>query len=228
MWPRVLLEVARRGPAKVLLLASAAGWISMAWLAGGDQLAHPASHSPGHFAAIWLAMLLAMAPLLLVREIGRLWRAGLRRLRVLTIAWFVCGYVGVWMFAGVALSALSGWVTLSIERIAVAATLIVLWHCSPVRQRCLNACHRVPSLRVFGAAAQLDALRYGGTTGCYCAATCGVVMLLALLVKEHHLIVMGVAAVVTTLERHLPARRPRWQLPVLRGRSLDWPDMTVA
>jgi len=53
-------------------------------------------------------------------------------------------------------------------------------------------------------------------------------MLLALLVKEHHLVVMGVVAVVTTLERHLPARRPRWQLPVLRGRSPDWPDMTVA
>ena len=227
MRPRALLTVALRGPGKGLLLASATGWIAMAWLLTGDRLSH-AAHVPGHFTAVWLAMVIAMAPPLLLREIGQLWRTSLRRLRPLTIAWFLCGYVGIWMVAGVALSTLSGWVTVSSDRIAAAVTLVVLWHCSPARQRCLNACHRVPTLRVFGTAAQVDSLRYGVSTGCYCAATCGLIMLLVLLMKDHHLIVMAMAAAVMTLERHLPARRPGWQLPILRGRAPDWPDMSSA
>ena len=240
-----LLTVALRGPGKVLLPASAAGWIALAWLLSGDRLAHsavrlthgdhavvatasPMSHSLGHFMAMWLAMVLAMAPPLLLREIGRLWRASLRRLRPVTIAWFLTGYVGIWMLAGVALAPLLGWVTVSSARIVLAVALIALWHCSPARQRCLNACHRVPTLRVFGTAAQLDSLRYGVATGCYCAATCSLVMLLVLLVKDYHLIGMAVTAAVATLERHLPARRPGWQLPLLRGRPPDWPDTALA
>ncbi len=197
----------------------------MAWLLTGDRLAH--SHSPRDFTAMWLAMTLAMAPPLLLREIGLLWRTSLRRMRHLTIAWFLCGYVGIWLLAGLALVMLSGWVTGSSERIAVAVALVAIWHCSPARQRCLNACHRVPPLRVFGTAAQWDSLRYGISTGCFCAAACGLAMLLVLLANDHHLVAMAVVAAATTLERHLPARRPRWQIPVRRGRSTDWPDMPV-
>jgi predicted metal-binding membrane protein len=185
-------------------------------------------HSPVHYTAMWSAMILAMAPPLLLREVGRLWRASLRRLRHLTLASFLCGYVGIWVLAGVALSTLSEWVSGRAERIAVSIALVVLWHCSPARQRCLNACHRVPTLRVFGTAALWDSLRYGLSTGCYCVAACGLLMLLVVLVKDYHLAVMAVATAVTTIERYLPARRPVWRLPVLRGRSPDWPDMPVA
>jgi predicted metal-binding membrane protein len=237
--------VAFRGPGKGLLLASAAGWIAMTWLLARDwpmraamtpghaghhlaSTATPMSHVPGHFTALWLAMIVAMAPPLLLREIGRLWRTSLRRLRRLTLASFVCGYVGIWLLAGLALSTLLGWVTGSAVRIGGALVLVALWHCSPARQRCLNACHRVPTLRVFGTAAQFDALRYGTSTGCYCAATCSLLMLLALLMTDYHLAAMTVTAVVTTLERYVPARRPGWRLPILRGRSPDWPDVAVA
>jgi len=241
MWPRALLKVALREPGKVLLVVSALGWIAMAWLLTGERLPHAAltlhgehgaaaiaTHMPGHFTAVWLAMVIAMAPPLLLREVGHLWRTSLRRLRPLTIAWFVCGYVGIWMIAGVVVSALCNWVTVSSARIALAVAVIVLWHCSPARQRCLNACHRLPTLRVFGTAAQLDSLRFGLATGCYCAATCGLVMLLVLLVKDHHLIVMAAAAAMTTFERHLPARRPGWQLPMVLRQSPDWPNLAVA
>ena len=216
MWPRALVTVALRGPGKGLWLASAAGWIALAWLLTGAGLPHsdvaighgehaatatatPLSHLPRHFWAMWLAMILAMAPPLLLSEIGRLWRTSLRRLRHLTVAWFLCGYAGIWLLAGVALSVLFGWITVSSERIAVAVALAVIWHCSPARQRCLNACHRVPTLRVFGTAAQLDSLRYGASTGCYCAATCGFLMLLPLLVNDYHLAVMALAAAAITL-----------------------------
>jgi hypothetical protein len=244
VFPRALLTVALRGPGKVLLAASAVGWTAMTWLLTGDHLPRvtamsgngehgvaaavmPMSHAPGDSTALWLCMIVAMAPPLLLREIGRLWRTGLRRLRHLTIAWFLCGYVGIWLLAGVALSMLSGWVTVSSARIAVAVALVVLWHCSPARQRCLNACHRVPTLRVFGTAAQLDALRYGVLTGCYCSAACGLVMLLVLLARDHHLAFMALAGAASTLERYLPARPPAWQLPLVRGRAPDWRDMAV-
>jgi predicted metal-binding membrane protein len=240
-----LLKVALRGPGKGLLLASAAGWIATAWLLTSDRQPHsaltlghaghavgameiPMFHSPTDFTAMWLLMLLAMAPPLLLREIGHLWRTSLRRMRYLTIGWFLCGYVGTWLLAGIVVSALVVWATGSSERIAIAVAMGVLWLCSPARQRCLNACHRVPTLRVFGAAAQVDSLRYGIATGCYCAAACSLIMLLVLLMNDYHLAVMAVTAAVTTLERHLPARRPRWRLPVLRGRLLDWPNLAVA
>jgi predicted metal-binding membrane protein len=200
------MTVAMRGPGKALVLASAAGWMALAWLLSGDRL----SHSTGHFTTMWLAMILAMAPPLLLREIGRLWRASLHRLRPLTIAWFLCGYIGIWLLAGVVLAVLAGRVAVSSERITLAVALTALWLCSPARQRCLNACHRVPTLRVFGAAAQWDSLRYGVATGCYCTAACGLVMLLVLLPKDHHLVAMAMAAAVMTLERYAPARRPGW------------------
>ena len=159
MWTRALLTVALRGPGKGLVLASAGGWIVMAWLITGDRFSHSAvsghSHAvsamatsmfdrPNHFMAVWMAMILAMSPPLLLREIGRLWRTSLRRLRHLTIGWFVFGYVCVWLVAGIVLSTVFGWVTVSFWRIGVAVALIALWHCSPTRQRCLNACHRRP------------------------------------------------------------------------------------
>ena len=245
MWPRAVLTVALRGPGKALLLASAAGWIAMAWLLAGDRLPYSAEamshgehvaastasrlfHASGHFTAMWLAMILAMAPPLLLREIGRLWRTSLRRLRHVTLAWFACGYVGLWLLVGVALTVLAGWLTVSSERIAAAVALVALWHCSPARQRCLNACHRVPTLRVFGTAAQWDSLRYGVSTGWYCAGACGLAMLLVLLAKDHHLLGMALVAAVATFERHLPARRPGWRLPIVRGRSPEWPSMPVA
>jgi hypothetical protein len=218
VWPRAVLTVALRGAGKYLLLASGIGWIVMGWLVEtrGDHAFHSAR------AAIWLAMILAMAPPLLLREIGHLWRASLRRRRRLTIATFLCGYVGTWLIAGIVLSALSGWFTGGAASVAVAAALVGLWHCSPARQRRLNACHRVAPLRVFGVAALWDSLRYGISTGGACAAACGPIMLLALLVTDHHLFAMAVASVAITIERHAPARRPRWKLPLQPSRSLDW------
>jgi hypothetical protein len=239
MWPRALLTVALRGPGKVLWVASAVGWIAMAVLLTGDPVGHTALGHSGHtlglsapeslvggVAAVWVVMILAMSPPLLLREIGRLWRASRRRLRHLTIVWFVCGYLGVWLLSGASISTLAGWVTGEPGRVVFAVAVVALWQCSPVRQRCLNACHRVPTLRVFGAAAQWDSLRYGASTGAVCAAVCGPLMLLALLATDYHFAAMALAAGVATIERHLPAKRPRWHLPFVRD-PLDWPDMAV-
>jgi predicted metal-binding membrane protein len=239
MWPRAVAAIAWRGPGKVLLLASAAGWVALALLLSGDGLTDsppaighrvhsalsataPMSHSIPPFTAMWLAMILAMAPPLLLREVRRLWRSSLYRTRHLTLATFVCGYVGIWLLVGLALVLLSGWVMLSAARVVVAVAIVLIWHASPARQRCLNACHRVPSLRVFGGVAQWDALRYGVSTGGYCTGACGLAMLLVLLATDHHLAAMAVVSAVAIYERHLPARRPAWRLPLARRRSAEW------
>lgn len=224
MWPRALLTVALRAPAPALLFTSVAGWMTLAWLLADDG--H--DHSPSRFATIWIVMIGAMAPPLLVREVGRLWRASLRRLRHVTVVSFICGYVGVWLLAGVPLALLSGWFSASAERVALAAVLVALWHCTPARQRWLNACHRAPTLRVFGMPALGDSLRYGVATGSACVATCGPAMLLVLLVGRHHLGAMTIAMLWVTVERYAPPRRPRWRMPFLADRSFDWPDLAVA
>ena len=177
---------------------------------------------------MWLAMILAMAPPLLLREIGRLWRASLHRSRHLVVAAFLSGYVAIWLVAGVVFGMLAGWLAVSVDRIIFAVACAVVWHGSPARQRCLNACHRVPTLRVFGMPAQWDSLRYGASTGWYCAGACGLAMLLVLLAADAHLAAMAVVTVVATVERYLPARRPCWRLPLVRGRSADWPQMPAA
>jgi predicted metal-binding membrane protein len=229
MWMGALLRVAVRGPAKGLLLASAIGWLAMAWLLDGHELPHSHAVSLSSNTLVWLAMILAMGPLLLLREVGFVWRTSLRRLRPLTVASFLSGYVAAWLLAGIAVSLLLEWLTAGSVRIAVAVSLALLWQCSPARQRCLNACHRLPSLRVFGTAACRDSLRYGVSTGRYCAAACGPLMLVVLLANGYHLPLMGIAAVVTTVERHLPARRPAWHSGFRRREqpARSWPGLTA-
>ena len=225
-WIRAVLTVALRGPGPALLLVSAGGWVAMASLLSGHGPSHSAvASSSAPSMGLWMIMIVAMGPPLMVREVGRVWCASLRRLRHLTTAWFVCGYMGVWLLVGFALAILAEWVAGSPTRIAGTVVLVALWQCSPARQRCLNACHRIKTLRAFGTAALWDSLSYGVASARYCASTCGLVMLLVLLVKEHHLAAMAVAAALTTFERYLPPRRPRWRLPVLRAPSLDWPEL---
>lgn len=223
MWWRALLTAALRAPGPALLLTSAVGWVVLVALLTGEG--H--NHSSSRVATIWASMIVAMAPPLLVREVGRLWRASLRRTRRLTMVSFICGYLGVWLLAGVPLSALSAWFSTTTDRVVVAFVLVALWQCAPARQRWLNACHRLPTLRVFGSRALGDSLRYGIATGRSCVVACGPVMLLVQLIGDYHLLAMALVTLWVTAERYLSPRRPRWRIPFLPDRSPDWPDLGV-
>lgn len=244
---RALTSTVRRTPGPALLFTSVLGWAALVWLtatgaaADADHAVHAihAGHvvygdDPGHTTdaltavagvasalhgpAMWFAMVVAMSPLLLLREVSLVWNGSLRRTRALTILVFTCGYVLVWIAAGLvalpvataaAASVWLGWSTVA---------LVAVWHCSPLRQRCLNVCHRTRRLRAFGAGAQTDAWRYGALTGAACAATCGPLMVLALLATHAHLVAMAVATVLLVVERYRPAQRPRWRLPLAPAR----------
>lgn len=226
------------GPrARVLLVASLVGWGAMTWLtlrsAHAGHTAHggQGSPSPGldampsHSLWIWAAMVLAMAPLVLLREIGLVWQGSLRRQRFPALVLFLAGYGLVWTVLGVAAVPLAELLTGRTWLGWLALGVVVGWHCSPPRQWCLNLCHRAPVLRAFGSGALADAFRYGLRAGAMCAAVCGPAMVLVLLAADHHLVAMLGATAVLTVERYLPARRPRWRLPLGRVTSPEWPGL---
>ncbi len=228
---RALTAAVRRPPAPALLAVSILGWAGMAWLTamtaaqaagahvGPAMTAHgahatDAATSAPHGLAVWIAMVVAMSPLLLMREVARLWDGSLRRRRGPTILAFAAGYGLVWLLAGAIAVAVASVLGARVWLGGLAVVLVISWQCSPLRQRLLNVCHRVPRPRVFGAAATWDAGRYGVVTGAACAASCGPIMVLVLLAADFHLVAMIGATLLLTAERYQPARRPRWRLPL--------------
>jgi len=228
---RALTASARRAPAPALLAVSVLGWAGMVWLtamtaaqaagprfgsaiaaAHGAHVTDAATSAP-HGLLVWIAMVVAMSPLLLIREVARLWEGSLRRRRGPTMLAFAAGYGLVWLLAGAIAVAVASVLGAIVWLGGFAVALVIAWQCSPMRQRLLNVCHRVPRLRVFGAGAAWDPGRYGVVTGAACAASCGPIMVLVLLAGDFHLVAMIGATVLLTAERYHPARRPRWRLP---------------
>lgn len=231
----------RRAPAPALISASLLGWVTLAWLTSVSA-AHPqaalvvqgaaghAGHGGGAVTdlfpglvplpgiGIWLAMVLAMSPLLLLREVSHLWHGSLRRTRGLTLLVFTSGYGLVWLLTALLALPLAHAVSGGPLPIVSTALAVLVWQCSPLRQTCLNVCHRTPPLRVFGSAARSDAWRHGLVTGSACAASCGPVMVLVLLAADAHLVAMVAATMLLAIERHRPARRPQWRIPFAPAR----------
>lgn len=232
---RPLLVTLGRAPARGLLLVGLLGWATLLWMTAvaahtvvlpGHSAGAHAGHGPAELPdltwasvptqglSMWVAMVAAMSPLLLLREVSHLSRSSLRRTRVLTLLVFACGYAVPWALAGLVAMPLAAALSGSLLGAVMTAASTLLWMCSPWRRRCLNVCHRAPPLRVFGVAAQADAWRYGAVTGSACAAACAPLMVLVLLATDAHLVAMAGATVLLTVERYLPARRPRWSLPL--------------
>jgi len=237
---RLPLRSPRRGPGPWLLGASLCGWALMVAsgaghvpvarmiaLCSGAEVVWPvpgataSGHHPG--AVTWLAMLLAMAPLLRI-EAGHLWSASLPRRRASALAAFACAYAAPWIAPGVATRALPAPTPTAL---AATAAVVATWHCAPMRQRCLNACHALPSVRAFGPALLGDAGRWGLRNGALCSAICGPAMLLAASLP-FHLPAMAAVVLLGTLERRRPALPPAWRLPLAARRPVPWEARTMA
>jgi hypothetical protein len=203
---RALTAAVRRSPAPALLAVSILGWAGMAWLtamsaaqAAGAHVgpamgahsmhATDAASSAPHGLLLWIAMVAAMSPLLLMREVARLRHGSLRRRRGLMILAFATGYGLVWLLVGAVAANIASVLGASAWIGGLAVVLVI-----------------VPD-------ATWDAGRYGVVTGASCAASCGPIMVLVLLAADFHLLAMIGATVLLTAERYQPARRPRWRLP---------------
>lgn len=164
----------------------------------------------------WFAMLVAMMPPLLREPIEYLAARGLRGWRAGQITAFLTGYMAVWLVAGAIIVPASLLMSQhGPTALAAALALAGLWHCSPLRQRSLNRCHRLPSLGACGPAALADSLRWGASQGVWCVLGCWAIMLLVTLCGDWHLPAMAVATIWLAAER---LERPRpagwgWQWP---------------
>ncbi len=231
---RSILQPFGQMPGPLLLALSLFGWTLMVMrtvdqdlvdqtmaLCSSGRLTWVSVGPPAHvhlpIATDWLAMVLAMAPLVLRNELARLWRSNLPRRRWLATVGFACGYGLPWTLLVLALVSLSNG---GIDAITAAAFggAVVAWHCSPLRQRCLRACHGMPTLRAFGATSLVDAGRYGLRSGLYCCVLCGPAMVLAMNLPVNHLVSMTLLTPFLVIERYFPARISGWGPPLFCGR----------
>ena len=177
---------------------------------------HPAIDPPAALAAGWVLMLVAMMSPVLIWPVShiRLRSFAHRRARAITL--FVAAYAATWIALGGMLVAVALTVMPTAPQsylpAAGAAVIAFVWQCSPIKQRCLNRCHAYPELAAFGAAADIDALRFGTTHGIWCAGSCWALMLVPMLVPSGHLVAMAAAAVLVFSERLEGARPPGWRV----------------
>ncbi|HEX6864685.1 MAG TPA: DUF2182 domain-containing protein [Thermoanaerobaculia bacterium] len=227
--PRELARV--RNP---VLLLTAAAWIWLLADPGGSMVhAHCpallsgslpraellpmllAMNPPASLAAGWALMLAAMMAPALILPIHHVRLQSFKRRRARATALFVGGYAAVWMaVGGVLLAAALAAGSLAPDSYLPAAGVILLaivWQFSPVKQRCLNRCHAHRELAAFGAAADLDALRFGASHGIWCAGSCWALMLAPMLLPQGHVAAMAVVTVLTVSERLERPSPPRWR-----------------
>ena len=139
------------------------------------------------------------------------------------VALFVLGYACVWLIAGALLAVAS--LALSAAAfatgaspLALASLVVLAWHMTPLRQLCLNRCHRQPPLAAFGLRAEADALGYGVSHGLWCAGTCWAVMLLPLSTSGPlHWGMMLAIMFVSMVERVGAPQAPRWGVDLARA-----------
>jgi predicted metal-binding membrane protein len=167
--------------------------------------------APWRMMVVWILMLLAMTPVLLVTPIRHVWDRTLASQRPLASACFALAYFAVWTLAGAPLISLM----LLIRRdgpiaLGVAITIAIVWQVSPVKQACLNRCHNRPTLSGFGPRGLRDALTYGLMQAAWCVAACWPLMLVPLVLPRYQLGAMVAISLFTAAERAAIPARPSW------------------
>jgi predicted metal-binding membrane protein len=168
----------------------------------------------------WALMIAAMTPPLLVAPLRYVGNHSFARRRKRMMTLYCAGYTTAWMTAGIALLPLSlVWrLTAATPAMPLLAgfTVAFAWQISPVKQRCLNRCHRQPVLAAFGLAADRDAFAFGLSQGAWCVGACWALMVLPLLDGRVHLIVMAAVTLLVIAERLEPPAVPAWTLRLPR------------
>ena len=164
----------------------------------------------------WALMLLAMMLPTLIPPIHHVRERSFKNRRVRAVTLFLIGYFAVWIGAGIMLLALILILNLIAPQSylpAIAVGIIAfVWQCSPVKQRSINRGHNHRSLKVFGAAADLDALNFGAIHGVWCVVSCWALMIFPMLLPQGHFVAMGVVTYLMISERIEHPKPLKWQL----------------
>jgi predicted metal-binding membrane protein len=159
-------------------------------------------------------MLAAMMVPLTEAPLRHLQQRSLAARRVRASLLFLAGYLAVWTVAGLALQALGLLLrALFLQTtfpVLIASVAAAFWQASPLKQRCLNRCHRRPSLAAFGYKAERDSISFGIVHALWCVGSCWALMLITFTVGGHHLIAMGAVALFIAGERLARTEPPRW------------------
>lgn len=167
------------------------------------------------FLTEWPFMLTAMMAPLLIPVLRHAHARSLpgRRWRTLTL--LVVAYAAAWSVGGLILLAgmVALWAATPSNTVAIALAILAtaLWQVSPPKQRCLNRRQAHPPLAAFGRAADLDALRLGGTHALWCLGSCWALMLLPHLFDQWHLAVLAIVTLWIWAEAFEPSERPTWR-----------------
>lgn len=163
----------------------------------------------------WAVMVAAMMLPLVFDHLQYAATRSLWRRRQRAMLGFLCGYVAVWMLAGIAAMAAA-----SVLTATVAVAIAFLWQLTPWKRRALVACHRTMPLAPEGWRADGDCLRCGWSIGSACVVTCGA-MMLACVAIGHSLPAMVVVTMIAAVER-------RWAGAGMRFALLRWRRGSIA
>jgi predicted metal-binding membrane protein len=176
------------------------------------------AHNIGSIALGWSLMLVAMMLPVLIIPIRYVRDRSFSHRRGRAEALFVAGYAFMWLAAGVVLVVLAMLIRTSIGNplalTILSLTLVLTWQFSPLKQHCLNQGHTHPPLAAFGAAADLDVLKFGLVHGFWCVGSCWGLMSLPMLLPIGHLFVMAVVSLWIWGEHFDRLTPPNWRIRV--------------
>lgn len=193
----------------------------------GAALLPRLTHGPhAHHAAVdtelpvlligWALMVAAMMGPLLIPALRHIHTRSLRSRRWRAMSLVMLAHAAVWTVGGIVL-----FVSASVLRSVTGHTGLALllglvaavgWQLSPLKQHCLNRHCAHPPIASFGAAADRDALRFGGAHAAWCLGSCWALMLVPLLVTTWHTGVMLVVSVWMWVEPLDRPERPTWRV----------------
>lgn len=173
----------------------------------------------------WMLMVVAMMLPLVVSQLRATAARSLWARRDRAILGFLVGYVVVWIGAGLIL--ILGIDLLPVTNgvhspggVAAAFLIAAAWQHTSLKWRAVSAGHRTIPLAARGWRADADRLRYGGTVGIHCIASCWALMLACYL--AHGLTTMVCVAAVAVADRYLPRQNRGVVSGVIAALALIW------
>jgi predicted metal-binding membrane protein len=179
-------------------------------------------------AAAWFAMLLAMAPPLLLEPLTHLKTPSTSVARWRDIGIFLLGYSIAWTLAVPALIVLATGLNLlgqiwTVSPPLLGCAIALTWQATPLKRRARELCHRPPAIHGGNAHTARRPAWFGLVNGAGCAGSCWALMLIPMTITGDGRLLMIVITFVALVERRFSARRMARVCPAHRDADTAHP-----